>query len=107
MDIDQQRAVLTVCLMAAFADGANSEQERAEIKRIAGVLGADSALDAVAIYQEVLLNKPDMRAVAEAITQLEQRRFAYEMAVGVCNSDGAITPAERRFLDELALALNV
>ena len=107
MDIDQQRAVLTLCLMAAFADGANSEQERAEIKRIAGVLGADSALDAVAIYQEVLLNKPDMRAVAEAITQPEQRQFAYEMAVGVCNSDGAITPAERRFLDELALALNV
>jgi uncharacterized protein (DUF697 family) len=29
------------------------------------------------------------------------------MAVGVCNSDGATTSAERRFLDELASALNV
>jgi len=107
MDIDQQRAVLTLCLMAAFADGAHSDQERAEIKRIAGALGADSALDAAAIYEDVLLNKPDMRPVAAAITQAEQRQFAYEMAVGVCNADGAITSAERRFLDELSGALNV
>ena len=105
MDIDQQRAVLTLCLMAAFADGAHSDQERAEIKRIAGALGADSALDAAAIYEDVLLNKPDMRPVAAAITQAEQRQFAYEMAVGVCNADGAITSAERRFLDELSGAL--
>jgi uncharacterized protein (DUF697 family) len=107
MDIDQQRAVLTLCLMAAFADGANSDQERAEIKRIAGALGADSALDAVAIYQDVLLNKPDLRTVAAAITLPAQRQFAYEMAVGVCNADGAITAAERSFLDELAGALHV
>jgi len=107
MDIDQQRAVLTLCLMAAFADGANSDQERAQIKRIAATLGADSALDAVAIYEDVLLNKPDLRTVAAAITLPAQRQFAYEMAVGVCTADGAITPAERTFLDELASALNV
>ena len=40
----------------------NSDAERAEIKRIAGTLGADSALDAAAIYQNVLLDKPDLRA---------------------------------------------
>jgi uncharacterized membrane protein YebE (DUF533 family) len=72
MDIDQQRAVLTLCLMAAFADGAHTDRERSEIRRIAGVLGADSALDAVAIYQEVLLGKPDLRTVAAAVTQPEQ-----------------------------------
>ena len=107
MDIDQQRAVLTLCLMAAFADGANSDQERAQIKRIAATLGADSALDAVAIYEDVLLNRPDLRTVAAAITLPAQRQFAYEMAVGVCNADGAITAAERMFLDELAGALHV
>ena len=64
MDIDQQRAVLTLCLMAAFADGAHSDQERAEIKRIAGALGADSALDAAAIYEDVLLDQ-EARALTE------------------------------------------
>lgn len=107
MDADQQRAVLTLCLMAAFADGAHSDQERAEIKRIAGALGADSALDAAAIYEDVLLHKPDVRAVAAAITLPEQRQLAYEMAVGVCNADGATTPAERAFLERLAEALGV
>ena len=42
MSIDEQRAVLTICLMAAFADGVNSDQERAEIKRIADTLCAGS-----------------------------------------------------------------
>ena len=107
MDADQQRAVLTLCLMAAFADGAHSDQERAEIKRIAGALGADSALDAAAIYEDVLLHKPDVRAVAATITLPEQRQLAYEMAVGVCNADGATTPAERAFLERLAEALGV
>jgi uncharacterized protein (DUF697 family)/tellurite resistance protein len=107
MDADQQRAVLTLCLMAALADGANSDAERAEIKRIAGTLGADSALDAAAIYQDVPRNKPDVRAVAAAITLPEQRQLAYEMAVGVCNADGPITPAERAFLESVAVALGV
>ena len=107
MDADQQRAVLTLCLMAAFADGANSDAERAEIKRIASTLGADSALDAATIDQDLPRNKPDVRAVAAAITLPEQRQLAYEMAVGVCNADGPITPAERAFLESVAVALGV
>ena len=35
IDTDQQRAILTVSLMAAFADGAKHDAERAELKRIA------------------------------------------------------------------------
>ena len=66
----QQRAVLTLCLMAAFADGGNSERERAEIKRIADTLGADGALDVAAIYQDVLLAQAGPRAtVAAAIAR--------------------------------------
>ena len=42
MNIDEQRAVLTICLMAAFADSVNSDQEHAEIKRIADTLCAGS-----------------------------------------------------------------
>jgi len=107
MTLDEQRAVLTVCLMAAFADGANSDRERAEIKRIADTLGTDSALDVAAIYQEVLLKKPDLGAVGAALAQPEQRQFAYEMAVCVCNADGVTSPAEREFLTSLAAALRL
>jgi uncharacterized protein (DUF697 family)/tellurite resistance protein len=107
MNASEQRAILTLCLRAAFADGGNSEQERAEIKRIAEMLGAEGALDVSAIYLEVLLGKPDLGAVAAAITQREQRQFAYEMAVCVCSSDGATSPAEREFLGRLAQSLGL
>ena len=89
MNVAEQRAILTLCLMAAFADGGNSERERAEIKRIADTLGADGTLDVSAIYQDVLLRKPDLAAVAAAIAQPDARQFAYEMAVCVCDADGA------------------
>ena len=43
-----------------------------------------------------------MATVAAAITPREQRQFAYEMAVCVCDADGATSPAERDFLARLA-----
>ena len=107
MNMAEQRAILTLCLMAAFADGGNSERERAEIRRIADTLDADGALDVSAIYQEVLLRKPDLAAVAAAIAQPNERQFAYEMAVCVCDADGATSPAEREFLGRLAQALGL
>jgi len=107
MNKAEQRAILTLCLMAAFADGGNSGGERAEIKRIADMLGADGALDASSIYQEVLLRKPDLAAVAAVLTQRDQRQFAYEMAVCVCDADGATSPAEREFLGRLAQVLGL
>jgi uncharacterized protein (DUF697 family)/tellurite resistance protein len=105
MTADQQRAVLTVCLMAAFADGDNSDRERDEIKRIAGQLGAGTPLDVGAIYQDVLVNRPDLAAVAGSLPEREHRQLAYEMAVCVCNADGATAPAEQAFLAQLAHAL--
>jgi uncharacterized protein (DUF697 family)/tellurite resistance protein len=107
MNMTEQRAILTLCLMAAFADGGNSERERAEIRRIADTLGADGAPDVSAIYQEVLLRKPDLVNVVAAITPQDTRQFAYEMAVCVCDADGATSPAEREFLGRLAQALGL
>ena len=40
-------------------------------------------------------------------TQPDQRQFAYEMAVCVCDADGATSPAEREFLGRLAQALGL
>jgi len=107
MNDEQQRAILTICLMAAFADGGNDDRERAEIQRIAQSLSAGTAIDVTAIYQQVLLQKPDLPVIAAALTEPGQRQFAYEMAVGVCNADGATTAAERDFLAGLARMLHL
>lgn len=107
MNNEQQSAILTICLMAAFADGGNDDRERAEVKRIAESLGAQGSIDVAAIYAQVLLTKPDLPVLAAALTTTEQKQFAYEMAVGVCNADGATTDKEREFLRGLARTLGL
>ena len=107
MDPEQKRAVLTLCLMAAFADGGKDDRERAQIKRIAESLGSEGGLDVAAIYQDVLMKKPAVETVAGVLVTPEARQFAYEMAVGVCEADGATSEAERVFLARLAQALTL
>ncbi len=107
MDPEQKRAVLTLCLMAAFADGGKDDRERAQIKRIAESLGSEGGLDVAAIYQDVLMKKPAVETVAGVLVTPEARQFAYEMAVGVCEADGATSEAERAFLARLAQALTL
>lgn len=42
MKRDQQQAILTLALLAAFADGANDDREREQIRRLADPLGGES-----------------------------------------------------------------
>lgn len=107
MNDAQHRSILTLALMAAFADGDKDERERAQIKRIADSLAGDGVLDVAALYQDVLLKRVTMDTAAAALTTPEARQLAYEMAVCVCDADGVQSPAERAFLDALRGALGL
>jgi uncharacterized protein (DUF697 family)/tellurite resistance protein len=102
----QSRAILSVALMAAFADGANAESEHAALKRAADALGSTDP-EIAAIYQEVLFGKPRLEDIAAKIVDPSLKQQAYEVAVAVCDADGAHTPAEAAFLAALARALGV
>lgn len=101
MTNQEQQAVLTVVLMAAFADGNNDPTERAEVKRIADSLAQGSEINVAAIYQDVLLKRASLEGSVQALGSPETRRLAYELAVGVCDADGAMGAAEREFLTRL------
>lgn len=108
MDTRQQRALLTIALMAAFADGAKADAERAEIKRIAESLGArDAQLDMSALMQDVLLQRIGLEQLAADLAPGAQRLLAYELALGVCAADGAQSAAETAFLAALKQALQI
>jgi uncharacterized protein (DUF697 family)/tellurite resistance protein len=107
MNPQETRSILTIALMAAFADGMKDDREREAVKRVAGSLGADAGVDLPALYSEVLLSKPDLAQVAGALESSEVRQLAYEMAVGVCEADGTRGPAELEFLARLAAALGL
>ncbi len=101
----EQKAVLTACLMAAFADGSKHERERTEIKNIAEALAGEASINLSALVQDVLLKRASLPALAAALTTPQSRQLAYEMAVCVCDADGAQSPAEREFLAALRAAL--
>ncbi len=101
------RPILTIALMAAFADGLKDERERAEVKRVADALDVDAGFDLPALYREVLIEKPDLAQVAGALSSPGARQLAFEMALGVCDADGAQGPQERDFIGRLARALGL
>jgi len=103
----EARSILTIALMAAFADGMKDDTERQAVKRVAESLGSDAGVDLTGLYRDVLLSKPDLAAVAGTLQSPGARQLAYEMAVGVCEADGSRGPTESEFLARLAAALGL
>lgn len=102
----ETESMLTVCLLAAFADGGKSEVERAAIKAIMDNLKATDTNHA-ALYQRVLLGQVALAQAAQPLERMELRQFAYEMAVSVCEADNLLTPREKSFLDQLRQVLRL
>ncbi len=108
MNLDQQKSILTIALLAAFADGTKDDAEREEIRRIAQSLAGDAGMaDLPRIYQDVLLKRTSVQAAVQGLSDPMHRQLAYEMAVGVCDVDGRQTVEEREFLNDLKVALQL
>lgn len=105
MNEQEQRAVLTICLMAAFADGGKDERERTQIKRIYEGFAPGAAIDLPGLYQDVLLKRRTVDDAVAVLVSQEARQLAYEMAVCVCDADGVQSDAEAAFLERLRTAL--
>ena len=102
MTPEQQEALLSIALFAAFSDGTKAEAEREEIRRIAESLSSESnAPNLSRLYQDVLLKRTGLDTSVQKLTDASHRQLAYEMAVCVCDADGQQTDAERRFLADL------
>ncbi len=106
MNDSEIRAFLTVALMAALADGAKDDRERAALKSLAGRLG-EGRIDLADIYDDVLVRKISIADAVQPLTTPETRRQAYETAVAVADADGVHSPAEGAFLRDLAAALGL
>jgi len=101
------KAILTLSLLAAFVDSENDEAERAEVKRIAESLAAGTSINLAAVYQDVLMKRASVDAAVAALASPEAKQLAYEMAVCVCDADGAQNEAERAYLAGLRARLGL
>ena len=103
-DPETNQALLTVCLFAAFADGNIDESERTAIRRLAEELGGDGT---DSLTREILMGKRSWETVVAALRDHKARLLAYEIARSICVADGASSPEEIQFLDELRMRLEL
>jgi uncharacterized protein (DUF697 family)/tellurite resistance protein len=104
--MNTERAILSIAMLAAFADGAKDESEREHVKQFAEQLGS-SSVELMGVYQDVLFKRITLNNAATALTDEGHRRYAYELAVCVCDSDGVRCEAENQFLRELRKLLDL
>jgi len=102
MNLHEQQAILTIALLAAFADGNKADSEREAVRRLAESLEHESGGAGLArLYQDVLLKRVSLDHAVAGLVDPGQRQLAYEMAVCVCDADGRQSPAEISFLIDL------
>ncbi len=105
MNAEQQKAILTLCLMAALSDGNKDGRERDALQRIAGQLNAEASggdtLNVETMYQDVIFGRASIDSLTAALTDAQSRNLAYEMAVHVIDADGVQSESERAFLNVL------
>lgn len=107
MDNKEIQAILTISLLAAYADSHKHDRERDEIRRIAEGLAQSAEVNLPSLYQDVLFKRTNIHAAAASLPSEESRQLAYEMAVGVCDADGSVSDKERAFLNELRAVLGL
>jgi uncharacterized protein (DUF697 family)/tellurite resistance protein len=100
----EREAIAALCLMAAFADGSKADRERDKLKEVVDSLGGGAS---ASVYHRVVLRRITPEDEAAALGTPELRALAYELAVSVCDADGAASAAERAFLERLRAALGL
>ncbi|WP_276808541.1 YcjF family protein [Castellaniella defragrans] len=105
MNTEEIRAILTICLLASYADGDKHDREREQIRQVAQGLAQDQRINLPGLYQEVLMRRVQLADVLPSLTSGEARQLAYEMAVCVCEADGRTSAPEQAFLARLREAL--
>ncbi|HSI59035.1 MAG TPA: TerB family tellurite resistance protein [Ideonella sp.] len=107
MTSSDTQAIVTLAVLAAYADGDKHDRERDELKRIAEGLGRADGVHLPTLYQDVLMKRIDTASAVAGLGSTEARQLAYEMAVCVCDADGAQSEAEARFLADLRSQLGL
>src|SRR6266850_7656930 len=97
LSAQEHRAIICICVLAAFADGAQDEAERARIQQIVNGFSGEQ-IDPAQVYQDVLEGRSSVATAATELQSPAAKALAYEMAVCVCNADGVLNDSEKKFL---------
>ncbi len=100
MTEQERQALVSIALLAAFADDHQNQGEREEVRRVAQAL--DGELEMAALHHDILLKKTTLASACAQLSSRELKQLAYEFAVGVAEADGLRSEQESAFLASLA-----
>ncbi len=106
MNQQDVRAVLTISLLAAYADNEKHDREREQIRQVAEALAQHEQVNLPALYQDVLMRRVQLADTVNQLTSQQARDLAYEMAASVCAADGQTSAKEAEFLAQLKTLLS-
>lgn len=106
MTPQEQQSIIKLCLLAALVDGGKDERERAELERIVQTFPYASNLSLSRLEEEVRERSPALTEIVAGLSPAV-RQPAFELAVCVCNADGAENAPEAAFLADLRRALGL
>jgi len=101
MEQRELEAMGAICVLAALADGDKSGVERERIRAVLEGLGGEASKPLATACRRVLLQQTTLEDEVQALEGEPMRRLAFEMAVAVCDADGAHDAAEAAFLERL------
>jgi len=101
MEQRELEAMGAICVLAALADGDKSGVERERIRAVLEGLGGEASKPLATACRRVLLQQTTLEDEVQALEGEPMRRLAIEMAVAVCDADGAHDAAEAAFLERL------
>jgi tellurite resistance protein/uncharacterized protein (DUF697 family) len=101
LQTSETRAVLGVAVLAAFSDGQKHERERTQLRQIAEGLSADASIGMPMLVQDILMKRVTLESLVPELVSSDARQLAYEMALCVCEADGARSEPEQAFLADL------
>jgi uncharacterized protein (DUF697 family) len=103
---DEQRALIGLCLLAAHADGTRSAAELPPISALLERWRRED-LDLEALGNQVRAGELETSTLARRLLSPRARELAYELALGVCDSDDVASEEEHAFLEELRTHLGL
>ncbi|TAH46315.1 MAG: GTPase [Elusimicrobia bacterium] len=107
MNSAEQRSILGIGLLAAYADGERSGREHEQLDRSLAGLEFQSEHDKDEILSMVKFESAGINTFLPGLESEESRKLAYQVAVCVCNADGTTSEVENRFLQELGSRLGL
>lgn len=104
MTESEQRAIITVALLATMADGRAAPAERSALE---AALGGASGIDLQELGRKVSTGQVRVADAARDLVSEDSRRLAWQTALAVCHADGPANDGEAAFLNELRTALGI